>query len=76
MILNLFLIFILKKSHFTLAKEYSLQKGSRKGYKVYIYKDGKEIPGSPFYSYRKGGKAIGLNSVCSIKNYIDTNKIK
>nr|YP_010470484.1 LAGLIDADG endonuclease [Inonotus hispidus]UVF37972.1 LAGLIDADG endonuclease [Inonotus hispidus] len=63
------------KSHFTLAKEYSLQKGSRKGYKVYIYKDGIEIPGSPFYSYREGGKAIGLNSVSSIKNYIDTNKI-
>lgn len=63
------------KSHFTLAKEHSLQKGSIKGYKVYIYKDSKEIPGSPFDSYREGGKAIGLNSISSIKRYIDTNKI-
>lgn len=65
------------KSHFTLAKEFSLQKGSRKGYKVYVYKNGKEIPGSPFYSYREGGKAIGQSkiSVSTIKNYIDTNKV-
>jgi len=64
-----------KKNHFILAKEYHLKKGSRKGYKLYIYKNGKEIIGSPFNNYRSGGKAIGLNSVASIKNYIDTNKI-
>jgi hypothetical protein len=34
-----------------------------------------EIPGSPFASFTQGGKAIGLNSVSSIKNYIDTGKI-
>ena len=33
-----------------LAKEYSLNKGSRKGFKVYIYKNGVEIKGSPFDS--------------------------
>ena len=33
------------KNHFTLAKDFALQKGSRKGYKVYIYENGKEIPG-------------------------------
>lgn len=63
------------KSHFILAKEYSLQNGSRKGYNVYIYENGCEIPGSPFSSYREGGKVIGLLSVSSIKNYIDTNKV-
>lgn len=63
------------KSHFILAKEYSQSKGSRKGFKIHIYKNGKEIIGSPFNSFRSGGKAINLNSVSSIRNYIDTNKI-
>ena len=64
-----------KKSHFILAKEYSLSKGSRKGYKLYILKNGKEILGSPFNSYSQGGKAIGLTSISSITNYIDTGKV-
>jgi hypothetical protein len=63
------------KSHFILAKEYAKNRGSRKGFKLYIFKNGKEIIGSPFYSFRSGGKAIGLNSISSIRNYIDTNKI-
>lgn len=63
------------KSHFILAKEYALNKGSRQGFKLYIYKNGKEIIGSPFNSFRLGGKAIGLNSVSSIRNYIDTGRI-
>ena len=63
------------KNHFTLAKDFALQKGSRKGYKVYIYENGKEIPESPFHNYREGSKAIGAISVSTIKNYIDTNKI-
>ncbi len=64
-----------KKSHFTLAKEYANIQGSRNGYNLHIYKEGKEIPGSPFSSYREGGKAIGLYSVSSIRNYIDTGKV-
>lgn len=60
-----------KKSHFTLAKEYAIRQGSRNGYNLHIYKEGKEIPGSPFNSYREGGKAIGLYFVSSIRNYID-----
>jgi hypothetical protein len=63
------------KSHFILAKEYSLSKGSRKGFKVYIYKNGVDIKGSPFYSFIFCGKAIGLTSVSSIINYLDTRKI-
>lgn len=30
---------------------------------------------TPFNSYREGGKAIGLASVSSIKNYIDTGRV-
>jgi hypothetical protein len=59
-----------KKSHFILSKELACfsitqmypptnTQGSRKGYNWHIYKDGEEIPGSPFNSYREGGKAIG-----------------
>lgn len=63
------------KSHINLAKEYSLTKGSRKGFKVYIYKNGVEIKGSPFDSFRSGAKALSLNSASSIRNYLDTGKI-
>jgi hypothetical protein len=63
------------KSNFLLAKEYALIKGSRQRFNLYIYKNEIEIKGSPFNSYRLGGKAIGLNSVSSIKNYINTGKI-
>jgi len=62
-------------NHFSLAKHNANTMGSRKGFKVYIYDNGKEIEGSPFNSYRSGGAAIGLNSVSSIVNYIDSNKI-
>ena len=63
------------KSHFILTKEYFQSKGSRLGFKLYIYKNGVEIIGSPFPSFTQGGKAINLNSVSSIRNYIDTGKI-
>ena len=64
-----------KKSHFILSKEHANTQGSRKGYNLHIYKDGEEIPGSPFNSYREGGKAIGLASFSSICNYINTGKV-
>ena len=63
------------KSNFILAKEFSLAKGSRKGFKVYIYKNGVEIKGSPFHSFRSGGKAINMSSISSIRNYLDTGRI-
>jgi hypothetical protein len=63
------------KSNFSLAQEYNKAKGSKQGFNLYTYKNGVEIPGSPFKSFRKGGKAIGLNSVSSIKNYLNTNKV-
>ena len=52
-----------------------INKGSRKGFKLYIYKKGIEIKGSPFNSFRLGGKATGLNSISSIRNYLDTCKL-
>lgn len=64
-----------KKSYFINAKDFAIEQGSRSGYNIHIYKDGEEIPGSPFNSYRQGGKAIGLESVSSMKNYIDTGKV-
>jgi hypothetical protein len=63
------------KNHFILAKEYALVKGNNKRFKLYIYKNEIEIKDSPFNSYKLGGKAIGLNSVSSIKKYINTGKI-
>ena len=63
------------KSQFILAKEYSLTKGSRKGFKVYIYKNGVEIKGSPFDSFRSGVKALSSISASSIRNYLDKGKI-
>ena len=43
------------ESNFILAKNYALSKGSRKGFNVYIYKNGIEINGSPYDSFRSGG---------------------
>ena len=63
------------KSNFILAKEYSLSKGSRKGFKVYVYKNGLEIKGSPFDSFRSGVKALSSISASSIRNYLDKGKI-
>lgn len=37
------------KSHFLLSKEYALKLGSRKGFKVHIYKNDLEITGLPFF---------------------------
>ena len=42
---------------------------------MYIYKNGVRIKGSAFDSFRLGGRAINLNSISSINNYLDTGKI-
>ena len=47
------------KSHFILTKEFYQLKVMRLGFKVHIYQNGVEIPGSPFASFTQGGKAIG-----------------
>lgn len=39
-------------SHFILAKNSSIIRDNGYGFIVYIYRDGKEIPGSPFKSFR------------------------
>lgn len=48
------------KSNFILAKEYYLFKGSRKGFKIYTYKNGVKMKDSPFDSLRSGAKAINM----------------
>ena len=62
------------KSHFVLAKEFHAKKGSRRGYKVYVYKNGIQIKESPFHSYRDCCKVLDVISPSSIKNYIDSGK--
>ena len=56
-------------SHFALARNYSSCIVTGKGFKIYIYKDGIQIPGSPFDSFPPYVKPIGLKSVSSIRNY-------
>jgi hypothetical protein len=54
--------------------EYALKKNRRKGYSVYVYKEGKEIEMSPFYSYSLATKALNIGSNIRSR-YIDTEKL-
>jgi hypothetical protein len=59
-----------------LAQQFSRSKNSRKGFLVHIYENGIELINSPFSSYSKGQKAIGLRANSRIIfRYIDTEKI-
>lgn len=62
------------KSYFFLSKEYQAKMGSIKGYKVYVYKNNLQLKSSPFTSYRSVSRSLGIISVSSIKNYINTGK--
>lgn len=46
--------------HTKLAQSYTRSIGGRKGFSVHIFENDIEIPNSPFSSYYKGIKAIGL----------------
>lgn len=68
------------RSHFELIREFTIAKGGRKGFTVYIYEcvpEGyKELKGSPFSTYGKGHEAIGLRRGSRvIGRYIDTGKL-
>lgn len=54
--------------------EYALKKKRRKGYSVYVYRNGKEIEISPFYSYSLATKTLKIGSNI-ISRYIDTEKL-
>ncbi len=65
-------------SHFELVREFTINKGGRKGFIVYIYdreSGGKELEGSPFSTYGAGHVALGLRAGSRvIGRYIDTGK--
>ena len=71
------------RSHLDLAKEFTISKGGRKGFTVYIYiqdstRSGgfKELKGSPFSTYGAGHEAIGVKRNSRvIGRYIDTGKV-
>jgi len=54
--------------------EYALKNKRRKGYPVYVYKDGKEIEMSHFSSYSLAIRTLNINSNI-ISRYIDTGKL-
>jgi|SRR5882757_3858596 hypothetical protein len=66
-------------SHLELAKKFARERGSRKGFTVYIFDTnlgGKQIKGSPFSTYGAGHEALGLKAGSRIiGRYIDTGKM-
>jgi hypothetical protein len=68
-------------SHFDLVREFTIAKGGRKGFTVYIYEcntisDLKEVKGSPFSTYGDGHEVLGLRRGSRvIGRYIDTGKL-
>ena len=71
------------RSHFELVREFTIAKGGRKGFSVYIYELNEQTPsakyielkGSPFSTYGDGHEAIGLKRGSRvIGRYIDTEK--
>lgn len=69
-------------SHFNLVRSFTISKGGRNGFIVYIYETEsnkvgveKEVKGSPFSTYAAGHVAIGLNKGSrAIGRYINTGK--
>jgi len=62
-------------SHTELAKKYFRERGSRKGFKVYVYKEGVEVKGEPFSSYNQAQKVLKFKGNRTIAIYIDTNRV-
>lgn len=66
-------------SHLELAKKFARERGSRKGFTVYIFDadlGGKQIIGSPSSTYGAGHEALGLKAGSRIiGRYIDTGKM-
>ena len=68
------------RSHLELVKEFTIAKGGRKGFTVYVYECGlkgyKKLKGSPFSTYGDAHEVIGLKrSSRVIGRYIDTDKM-
>lgn len=66
--------------HFDKVREFTIAKGGRNGFTVYIYESEndklKEVKGSPFSTYADGHEVLGLRRGSrTIGRYIDTGKI-
>ena len=68
-------------SHSELVRKFTIAKGGRKGFVVYIYESSesnklKELKGSPFSSYTQAALALGNINISSvISKKIDTGKL-
>lgn len=63
-------------SHHKLSRQLTIEKGGRRGFTVYVYKEGIQIEGSPFSTYGAANRAIGLRSNSrTISRNIDTGKL-
>lgn len=64
------------ESHFTLSRKYTIKKGGRLGFPVYVYKEGVKFEGSPFPTYGAAHQAIGLLANSRVVGrYINTGKL-
>jgi hypothetical protein len=66
--------YYIETNHEEKAKKFAREKGSRQGFKVYVYDEKKElIIGSPFGSYSAAQKILNLSNRIVFR-YIDTGK--
>lgn len=63
------------KSHTTLAREFIKSKRIKGEFKVYVYKNGVEVPNSPYVSYYAVQKDLGFKGNRTVSRYIDTDKV-
>lgn len=63
------------KSHTTLAREFVLSKRVKGEFKVYVYKNGVQVPNSPYKSYYAVQKDLGFLGNRTVSRYIDTDKV-
>lgn len=63
------------KSHTTLAREFVKSKKIKGEFKVYVYKNGVEVPNSPYESYNAVQKDLKFKGNRTVSRYIDTNKV-
>jgi hypothetical protein len=63
------------KSHTTLAREFVNYKRVKGEFNIYVYKNGVEVPNSPYKSYYAVQKDLGFKGNRTVSRYIDTNKV-
>lgn len=63
------------KSHTTLAREFILSKRVKGEFKIYVYKNGVQVPNSPYKSYYAVQKDLEFKGNRTVSRYIDTDKV-